>query len=255
MMIIRHSAARAHASALTLLAASAATVAVLVTRPPRISGAVTSWRGDDLALATAWLVAITCAVWLVATMLASLGALICGQRALAHRIAGWAPPIARRVLHTALIGSWALVPSYAYASAAAPLTVHVSPAGRLVGAPPTNPPAEIPVVRGPRPAPATERPTARGGTALPPPPSTVAPAPVPAAAPRPSASSTHLVRPRENLWRIARAEVTRASPDASPDERAVAAYWQRVVAANRSTLRSGDPSLIFPGEVVTLPAV
>ena len=59
----------------------------------------------------------------------------------------------------------------------------------------------------------------------------------------------------------ARATTSGASPSASSPARAgtrstdadVARYWQRVIAANRTTLRSGDPSLIFPGEVVTLP--
>ena len=31
--------------------------------------------------------------------------------------------------------------------------------------------------------------------------------------------------------------------------------WVEVVDANRSSIRSGDPDLIFPGEQVTLPAV
>jgi hypothetical protein len=54
------------------------------------------------------------------------------------------------------------------------------------------------------------------------------------------------------LWRIAAAEMTRRGAGA-PTEAQVARYWLHVVAANRTTLRSGDPSLIFPGEVVTLP--
>jgi nucleoid-associated protein YgaU len=57
----------------------------------------------------------------------------------------------------------------------------------------------------------------------------------------------------DNLWQIARAEVIRAGGADGPADAQIAPYWQRVVAANRSTLRSGDPSLIFPGEVVTLP--
>ena len=61
------------------------------------------------------------------------------------------------------------------------------------------------------------------------------------------------MRSGDNLWRIARAEVSRATGVARPDDAAVARYWRRVIAANRTTLRSGDPSLIFPGEVVTLP--
>jgi nucleoid-associated protein YgaU len=57
----------------------------------------------------------------------------------------------------------------------------------------------------------------------------------------------------DNLWQIARAEVIRAGGADRPADAQIAPYWQRVVEANRSTLRSGDPSLIFPGEVVTLP--
>jgi nucleoid-associated protein YgaU len=64
---------------------------------------------------------------------------------------------------------------------------------------------------------------------------------------------TYVVRAGDNLWAIARAEVTRTTGTNAVDDAAVAQYWQHLVAANRATLRSGDPSLIFPGEVVTLP--
>ena len=63
-----------------------------------------------------------------------------------------------------------------------------------------------------------------------------------------------MVRPGDNLWVIARDELVRTT-GASGDERRVARYWCAVIEANRGTLRSGDPSLIFPGEIVTLPEV
>jgi len=63
----------------------------------------------------------------------------------------------------------------------------------------------------------------------------------------------HVVRAGDNLWSIARAEVVRATGDARPGDAIIAAYWQRVIALNRATLRSGNPSLIFPGEIVALP--
>jgi nucleoid-associated protein YgaU len=34
----------------------------------------------------------------------------------------------------------------------------------------------------------------------------------------------------------------------------VVAYWRSVIEANRERLQSGDPDLIYPGEVVLLPA-
>jgi hypothetical protein len=52
----------------------------------------------------------------------------------------------------------------------------------------------------------------------------------------------------DNLWSIAAAHIgARRAADVVP-------YWRQVVDANRSTLRSGDPNLIFPGELVALPA-
>jgi nucleoid-associated protein YgaU len=63
-----------------------------------------------------------------------------------------------------------------------------------------------------------------------------------------------VVRAGDNLWVIARTALFDAS-HTQPDDHDVARYWTLVIAVNRSTLRSGDPSLIFPGEVVTLPPV
>jgi hypothetical protein len=38
-------------------------------------------------------------------------------------------------------------------------------------------------------------------------------------------------------------------------EREIARYWLDVVDANRASLRSGDPDVIFPGETIKLPPV
>lgn len=64
--------------------------------------------------------------------------------------------------------------------------------------------------------------------------------------------SSHIVHPGENLWRIA-AEHLADELGREPDNRSVAEYWRRLIAANRPTLRSGDPNLIYPGEVLLLP--
>jgi nucleoid-associated protein YgaU len=80
----------------------------------------------------------------------------------------------------------------------------------------------------------------------------VAPAPTdPSAARRPA---THLVVEGDNLWRIASARLA-ARYGRVPSDAEVVAYWRRLIDANRATLRSGDPNLIFPGEVVALPSV
>jgi nucleoid-associated protein YgaU len=63
----------------------------------------------------------------------------------------------------------------------------------------------------------------------------------------------HVVVRGDNLWTIARAEVMRRGLT-GPSDRDVARYWARVVAVNRARLRSGNPSIIFPGEVIVLPS-
>jgi nucleoid-associated protein YgaU len=67
----------------------------------------------------------------------------------------------------------------------------------------------------------------------------------------------HEVKRGENLWEISRrhlASVTGRDP-AELGTGEVAAYWLRVVAANRARLRSGNPDLIYRGEFVRLPAI
>ena len=65
------------------------------------------------------------------------------------------------------------------------------------------------------------------------------------------AGDSHVVRSGDNLWDIARARLAAAGPDPSPAD--VAAYWIEVIAANQDALQSGDPDLIYPGEIVVLP--
>jgi len=56
------------------------------------------------------------------------------------------------------------------------------------------------------------------------------------------------VEPGDHLWKISekRLNATETDPDVAP-------YWRKVIDLNLPTLRSGDPDLIFPGELVTLP--
>ena len=66
--------------------------------------------------------------------------------------------------------------------------------------------------------------------------------------------TTHVVVAGDNLWTIAAAHLdTAAGPAGDPGH--IAAYWQKVIEANSGTLRSGDPNLIYPGEIIALPPV
>ncbi len=59
-----------------------------------------------------------------------------------------------------------------------------------------------------------------------------------------------VVEPGDHLWKISE---RRLGPQAQTGE--VAVYWRRVVDTNTPRLRSGDPDLIYPGEIVELPAI
>jgi hypothetical protein len=61
----------------------------------------------------------------------------------------------------------------------------------------------------------------------------------------------HVVVEGEHLWSIAAARVRAHHPE--PSLAVVTEYWLAVVAENRQTLRSGDPDLVHPGEVLRLP--
>jgi hypothetical protein len=67
----------------------------------------------------------------------------------------------------------------------------------------------------------------------------------------------HRVVGGDNLWTIARDYLSsqRSGGSGRPTNHEVAAYWVKVVEANRDRLRSGDPDLIYPGERVVLPPV
>jgi uncharacterized membrane protein YgcG len=71
------------------------------------------------------------------------------------------------------------------------------------------------------------------------------------------AEQAHRVVGGDNLWKIAREHLLRERSGGSgePTNREVAAYWVKVVEANRDRLHSGDPDLIYPGERITLPPV
>ncbi len=71
------------------------------------------------------------------------------------------------------------------------------------------------------------------------------------------APEAHVVVAGEHLWRIARQRLAEARGLAAAEVRPrdVHGYWIALIDANRATLRSGDPNLVFPGEQLILPPV
>lgn len=78
----------------------------------------------------------------------------------------------------------------------------------------------------------------------------------PTSAPSPE-PDRHVVVAGDHLWAIAAQQVASASGRAPGDLTAadVVTYWVQLCMQNRPQLRSGNPSLIYPGEVIDLPPV
>ena len=193
--------------------------------------------GDRLAQFGAGGLAAAIAGWHLFGLLVCAAARACPARGGLPRLLRLSPAWARRVAGVACSASIVLTPVTAHAATS---TTTVAPTA-----------ADEPFVRAP--APTGPPPTVAAPVPVPPP----APAPAPSApspAPTPADVRTHVVVPGDNLWRIAAAELARATGDAHPADRAIVTYWRALMDANRTSLRSGDPSLIFPGEIVVLPA-
>jgi hypothetical protein len=61
-----------------------------------------------------------------------------------------------------------------------------------------------------------------------------------------------VVMPGDSMWLLAERRLQDAL-GRTPGDHEVAPYWLAVIGANKDRIRSGDPDLIFPGEVLVLP--
>ena len=186
---------------------------------------------EEVVAGTTRLVALGCAWWLLASTALYVVAVVAGRATLARALRRLVLPAVRRHVDHALAVS--MMATVALGSGLSGLAAAGEPPpppsvtlevrdGRAVEALPTGPPASV----SPPPAPL--------------------PAPDPPPAPVEVAPAVHVVAAGESLWTIAAARVAPGTD--------VAPYWARVVEANRSTLRSGNPNLIYPGEAIALPS-
>ena len=67
-----------------------------------------------------------------------------------------------------------------------------------------------------------------------------------------STGTSVVVEKGDHLWKISATHL-KAVLGRNPEPSELSPYWREVIAANHETLKSGNPDLIYPGEVVVLP--
>jgi hypothetical protein len=172
---------------------------------------------EEVVAGTVRLVTLACAWWLLASTVLYIAVRITTRRRAAPALTRLVLPAVRRRVDRALA-----VSMLASAVLGGGLS-GVAAAGE------PEPPATIAV---------------RDGRAIASFPVPAVPGPAAATPPAPPPVGHHVVAPGESLWTIAAAHAGSTE---------VGSYWARVVEANRAALRSGNPNLIYPGEIVELP--
>lgn len=200
--------------------------------------------GVEVVLAAlARLSGLAVVAWVLVSTVLYAGARLIGAGS--HQLAWLSIAPLRRAVDALLAGSLLLSSVGPARAMIDPETVPTPPAAESVD------PAYVPVPAGWPPPPAPDpipAPTPPASTPAPP-----GPGPVPAPpAPGPLRATNVVVRPGDDLWRLAAARLqTALGRVANASE--IGPYWVEVVEANRARLRSGDPDLIFPGEELWLP--
>lgn len=194
---------------------------------------------DDAIAAFVWLAALGCTIWLTGSTLFYLAARAVRVPKLI-RAAGWVTvPSIRRM------ADWALATVLVVATATAtpvradsppPLVVAVDHDGSLLP-PGLTGPVPIEPERGSGPAGPGD-------------------APFPAFPEPPGGRSTESVKVRagDNLWVICRRHLTGVLGH-RPANAEIAPYWRTVIERNQADLISGNPDLIYPGEMIELPPI
>lgn len=221
-----------------------------------ISEWLTAGPADVLVMGVLRGIGLVLSYWLLVSTIAYVMARLADVPA-ALRAVEWATlPFVRRIadgvavsaLSVSLAAPFALPPLAMAAEAPEPVVV-TTEQGAFVPPGFDAPPAYTPAVD------SVESDNTPAAVAVETEPDTAAPADDPqlAVAAPTDLPSSHVVARGEHLWSIAEDRlraVGRTEPLGDAD---IAPYWARLVEANRPHLRSGDPNLIHPGEVIVFP--
>jgi len=206
--------------------------------PGRWTGWVSDSTGVEAAFALLRLLALGLTWYLLVSTVLALGAELPGADRAAAALDPFTIPLVRSLVRSAvglgLVGALAVTvpPAPGSGPPRAHLVAHQQPVEPEPSLPPT-----------------IRRLPDAGGAPTPTPPAP-APAPVPA-----DPGPTWVIAPGDHLWSVASRVVARerSAPTATDDQ--VAPYWRALIAANREVLADpANPDLVFPGQVLRLPA-
>ena len=196
---------------------------------------------DDAIAAIVWTMALVGTIWLVGTTLIYVAVRAMRAPTLIRAVASITLPAIRRVSEGALAAilvTTTIAPTPVRADAPPPVVVVVNEDGSLLPPGLVNPePQTFDEVR-----PTTEM--------------VVSPLPyLPTEAEGVAADNQPAivtVQAGDNLWTMSRHHLT-AMFNRRPANQEIVPYWRQVIALNQSNLISGDPDLIYPGEVIAMP--
>jgi hypothetical protein len=190
---------------------------------------------EDAIAAFAWLAAVACAIWLMGSTLVYTVARVSRVPALIRSVEWMTLPAIRRVTDRVLA-------AVLVAATMTATPVRAEPPPPVLAVVDQDGPWLPPGLTGPAsPGPGRNA----GPTGVP------DPGKPPAAAVE-AAAEVVQVRSGDNLWVISRRHLTGALGRV-PASDEIAPYWRQVIARNRPHLLSGNPDLIYPGEVIRLP--
>ena len=212
---------------------------------------------EDAVGAVVLMVALVMAYWLLLSTLAYLAASMSGRPGTMGAV-GWLtlPPVRRLVRRavalsiaaSAVAGPLAPAVANLTGGGSVPVVIEVDEGGRLhspggPGAPADEDRSDIvvPPHLDPRPPPINTQEPERS----------------PGADPSVDGSHNHsvVVRRGDHLWSLSERHLAQVLGRSDLGEHEIARYWVRVIETNRGTIRSGNADLIYPGEVIELPAV
>jgi hypothetical protein len=176
----------------------------------------------------------------------ALAAYLALATVIAIRLPRFAPAFVQRLVAAAVGSALVLGPIAAGAAPQPVATPSDAPVLHKIADDPSTTPSTTPSTRTTTAAPASGRESHVDDMTFPPRTSTVAPVTA-------DAAGEVVVAAGDHLWGIAERTVAQRL-GRTPTDAEIAPYWSKLIDANRDRLATGDPDLIFAGQVFRLPS-